>query len=300
MHKQRRVTGYLAILGASVLWGTSFPIIKFGFSELHLSPITFLFTRFLLSIALLSPLLVKRAARREVAVYIRKPDIMILGVVNGAAFSFQFIGQSHVSSIVASLMLNTYILFTPLFARTLLGTEITTRQKFATMIGFLGTAVIAFGNFTGTDNILGSLVGVPMVLFAGVLYSLYIAFSEKNMNSTGQPVLIFYTSTIYSLLVILIAGLILRDLPGIRPVPLRALLPIAYLSLFCTVVAFILYLYGIHRLGSVDSAVYLLLNIVVGIMLSYFMLGEVPDLFIYGGASLIFLSIYLIKEPRPS
>jgi drug/metabolite transporter (DMT)-like permease len=120
------------------------------------------------------------------------------------------------------------------------------------------------------------------------------------MNSTGQPVLIFYTSTIYSLLVILIAGLILRDLPGIRPVPLRALLPIAYLSLFCTVVAFILYLYAIHRLGSVDSAVYLLLNIVVGIMLSYFMLGEVPDLFIYGGASLIFLSIYLIKKPQPS
>lgn len=300
MHKQRRVTGYLAILGASVLWGTSFPVIKFGYSELNLSPITFLTARFLLSIAVLSPLLVKRAARREVAVYIRKPDIMILGVVNGAAFSFQFIGQARVSSIVASLMLNTYVLFMPLFARTLLGTQITPRQKFATLIGFLGTAVIAFGNFTGTDNILGSLVGVPMVLFAGVLYSLYIAFSEKNMNSIGQPVLIFYTSTIYSLLVILIVGFILRDLPGIKPVPLRALLPIAYLSLFCTALAFILYLYAIHRLGSVDSAVYLLLNIVVGIILSYFMLGEVPDIFIYGGASLVFLSIYLIKEPRPS
>jgi drug/metabolite transporter (DMT)-like permease len=300
MHEVKRASGHLAIVGSSILWGTSFPIIKFGFSELHLSPITFLFTRFLLSIAVLSPLLVKRAARREVAVYIRKPDIMILGVVNGAAFSFQFIGQSHVSSIVASLMLNTYVLFTPFFARTLLNTEITPRQKFATMIGFLGTAVIAFENFTGTENLLRSIVGVPMVLFAGVLYSLYIAFSEKNMNSTGQPVLIFYTSTIYSLLVILIAGLVLRDLPGIRPLPLRALLPIAYLSLFCTVVAFILYLYAIHRLGSVDSAVYLLLNIVVGIVLSYFMLGEVPDLFIYGGASLIFLSIYLIKGPRPS
>jgi drug/metabolite transporter (DMT)-like permease len=300
MHKVKRAPGYLAILGSSILWGTSFPIIKFGFSELNLSPITFLFTRFLLSITMLTPLLLKREARRDVAVFIKKPDIMILGLLNGAAFSFQFIGQSHVSSIVASLMLNTYILFTPFFARTLLGTEITPRQKFATMVGFLGTAVIAFGNFTGTEDMLGSVVGVPMVLSAGVLYGLYIAFSEKNMAGTNKPMAIFYASTMYSLLVILIAGLILGDLPGIRPVPLRALLPIAYLSLFCTVVAFILYLYAIHRLGSVDSAVYLLLNIVIGIVLSYFMLGEVPDLFIYGGASLIFLSIYLIKKPQPS
>jgi|GEM_PF-1041070 len=298
MHKKQSVTGYLAILGASILWGTSFPVIKIGFTELNLSPITFLTARFILTIVILSPLLLKRSARRDVAAYLKKPDIMILGAVNGAAFSFQFIGQARVSAIVASLLLNSYILFTPFFARTLLGTQITSRKKFAVLIGFFGTAVIAFGNFTGKGNILGSLIGVPMVLFAGVLYSLYIAYSEKNMNSTGKPVLIFYASTIYSLLVILIAGLILRDLPGLRPFPLPALLPVAYLSLFCTALAFILYLHAIHQLGSVDSAVYLLLNIVVGIILSYIMLGEIPDTFIYIGASLIFLSIYLIKKPR--
>ena len=196
MHKKRSVTGYLAILGASILWGTSFPVIKIGFTELNLSPITFLTARFILTIVILSPLLLKRTARKDIAAYLRKPDIMILGAVNGAAFSFQFIGQARVPAIAASLLLNSYILFTPFFARTLLGTEITSRKKLAVLIGFFGTAVIAFGNFTGKGNILGSLIGIPMVLFAGVLYSLYIAYSEKNMNSTGQPVLIFYTSTI--------------------------------------------------------------------------------------------------------
>ena len=137
-----------------------------------------------------------------------------------------------------------------------------------------------------------------MVLVAGVLYSLYIAYSEKNMNSAAQPVCIFYASTIYSLLVILLAGLILKDLPGLRPFHLAALLPVSYLSLICTALAFILYLHAIHQLGSVDSAVFLLLNIVVGIILSFFMLGEIPDFFIYIGGSLIFLSIYLIKKPR--
>jgi len=273
-------------------------VVKIAYTELNLSPITFLFARFILTILILSPLLLKRTARRDIAANLKKPDIMILGAVNGAAFTFQFIGQARVSAIVASLLLNSYVLFTPFFARTLLGTEITSRKKAAALIGFFGTAVIALGNFTGKGNILASLVGVPMVLIAGVLYSLYIAYSEKNMNSTGQPVLIFYASTIYSLPVILVAGLILRDLPGLRPFPLAALLPVSYLSLFCTALAFIFYLHAIHQLGSVDSAVYLLLNIVVGIILSYVMLGEIPDIFNYIGASLIFLSIFLIRKPR--
>jgi len=298
MHKKRNVTGYLAILGASILWGTSFPVIKMGYTELNLSPITFLSARFILSIVILSPLLLKRTARNDVIAYLKKPDIMILGAVNGAAFTFQFIGQERISAIVASLLLNSYILFTPFFARILLGTEITSRKKVAVLIGFFGTAVIAFGNFTGKGDLLASLIGVPMVLVAGVLYGLYIAYSEKNMNSAAQPVCIFYASTIYSLLVILLAGLILRDLPGLRPFPLAALLPISYLSLICTALAFILYLHAIHQLGSVDSAIYLLLNIVVGIILSYVMLGEIPDTFNYIGASLIFVSIYLIKKPR--
>ena len=115
---------------------------------------------------------------------------------------------------MASLLLNSYLLFTPFFARILLGTEITSRKKVAVVIGFFGTAVIALGNFTGTGNILASLIGVPIVLTAGVLYSLYIAYSEKNMNSTGRPVLIFYASTIYSLLVILAVGLMLETFPA--------------------------------------------------------------------------------------
>jgi drug/metabolite transporter (DMT)-like permease len=300
MHKLKKTPGYLAVMGASILWGTTYPIIKFGLSDLKLSPITFLSSRFLLSIIILSPLLLNREARKDVAGLIRKPDIMILGLVNGAAYSFQFIGQDRVSSMLAAIMLNTYVLFAPLFARALLGANITPRQKISTLIGFLGTAVIAIGNITGTGDLQGSILGVAMVLSCGVLYGLYIVYSEKNLAILNKPIRVFYASTIYSVLLILIAGLILRDLPGIRPLPLEALLPVAYLSVFCTAIAFILYLFAIHRLGSVDSAIYLLLNIIVGIVLSYFMLGEVPDLFIFSGAALIFLSISLLKGIRSS
>jgi drug/metabolite transporter (DMT)-like permease len=298
MHHKHKLSGYLAILGASILWGTSFPVIKMSFTELDLSPLTFLTMRFLLTLTVLAPLLVKRTSRRDITEYLKKPDIMILGAVNGAAFSFQFLGQARVPAIVASLLINSYLLFTPFFARTLLGSTITPRKKVAVTVGFLGTAVIALGNFAGNEDIIASLVGVPMVLVSGVLYSLYIVYSEKNMSSTGQPVLIFFSSTVYSLATILISGLILRDLPGMRPFPIAALWPVAYLSLLCTALAFILYLHAIQQLGSVDSAVYLLLNIVAGILLSFFMLGEIPDIFNYIGASLIFFSIYLIKKPR--
>ena len=78
MHKKRKLSGYLAILGSSILWGTSFPVIKIVYTELNLSPITFLTSRFILTTVILSPLLLQRTARRDIATYLIKPDVMIL------------------------------------------------------------------------------------------------------------------------------------------------------------------------------------------------------------------------------
>jgi drug/metabolite transporter (DMT)-like permease len=50
----------------------------------------------------------------------------------------------------------------------------------------------------------------------------------------------------------------------------------------------------------VNSAVFLLLQIVVSMVLSFFLIGEKPDLFLLLGAFLIMVSIYLVsRRPAP-
>jgi drug/metabolite transporter (DMT)-like permease len=264
----KKTTGYITIVLASILWGTTYPTIKFGLSQLELTPITYLSMRFLFALLSLSPLLLGKRFRKEVVQLIPRFDIIIIGLLNGAGYTLQFIGQS---------------------------------KKLAATIGFVGTIVIAVGSIFDTQAHFGTVFGIVMVFGAGIVYALYIVFAERAMkpdyrDKRQNSAAVFFASSIFSLLLIVITGAILKDLPGFTPISFVAIFPIAYLGIFCTGGAFILYLFSLQELGSVDSAVYLLLIIVVGILLSYFTLKEVPDVYMYGGASLIFLSIYLVQN----
>jgi drug/metabolite transporter (DMT)-like permease len=296
-----KTTGYISIVLASILWGTTYPTIKFGLSQLELTPLTYLSMRFLFALLSLSPLLIGQKFRKEVDRLIFKVDIIIIGLLNGAGYSLQFIGQSYVTAGLASIMVNTYVIFTPIFLRSFFKQAIAPGKKYAAIIGFVGTIVIAFGRTVDSEANIGTLFGIVMVLGAGIVYALYIVFAERAMkpayrDKKPNSAAVFYASSIYSLLLIVITGGILKDLPGLTPFPPVAIIPIAYLGIFCTGGAFILYLFSLRELGSVDSAVYLLLIIVVGILLSFFTLNEVPDSYMYGGGSLIFFSIYLVHH----
>ncbi len=257
--------------------------------------------RFLFALLSLSPLLIGKRFRKEVAQLISKFDIIIIGLLNGAGYSLQFIGQSYVTAGIASIMVNTYVIFTPIFLRCFFKQAIKPRKKLAATIGFVGTIVIAVGSMVYGKAHFSTIFGIVMVFAAGIVYALYIVFAERAMKpdyrkKSQSSAAVFYASSIFSLLLIAITGAVLKDLPGFTPVPLVAIFPMAYLGIFCTGGAFILYLISLREIGSVDSAVYLLLIIVVGILLSFITLKEVPDLYMYGGASLIFLSIYLVQN----
>jgi drug/metabolite transporter (DMT)-like permease len=297
----KKTTGYITIVLASVLWGTTYPTIKFALSQLELTPLTYLSMRFLFALLSLSPLLLGKRFRKEVVQLIPRFDIIIIGLLNGAGYTLQFIGQSYVTAALASIMVNTYVIFTPIFLHYFFNQAIEPRKKLAATIGFVGTIVIAVGSKFDTQAHFGTVFGIVMVFGAGIVYALYIVFAERAMkpdyrDKRQNSAAVFYASSIFSLLIIVITGAILKDLPGFTPISFVAIFPIAYLGIFCTGGAFILYLFSLQELGSVDSAVYLLLIIVVGILLSYFTLKEVPDVYMYGGASLIFMSIYLVQN----
>jgi drug/metabolite transporter (DMT)-like permease len=88
----------------------------------------------------------------------------------------------------------------------------------------------------------------------------------------------------------------MRDLPGFTDVPSSAFIPIVYLGVACTSGAFILYPTSVKRVGAVNSAILMLFQIIVSMILAYLFLREIPDQFVYFGAPLIFFSFYLIRK----
>ncbi len=301
MKLHSRAPAYISLIIAAILWGTTYPIIKIGFQELHLTPMTYLFMRFVFAFLTLSPVLAVRSIRKEVFYLLFRYEVLLLGIMNGAGYILQFLGQVHVTASFSSIMLNTYVLSTPIFNHFFFKKPVERRKKEAAAAGFLGAAVIALGNVIRSHALSVTFYGILMVLGAGTVYGLYIVYSEKIMSvnfrgKTPQPVSLFFASTVSSLLIIFITGLFLQDLPGLSPFPAIALLPVLYLGVLATNAAFILYLISIKELGAVNSAIYLLINIVIGVILSVIMLHEALVITMYIGGSLIFASIFLVQN----
>jgi len=294
---------YAAIILSSLLWGTTYPTIKFGLSHMHLPPISFLLMRFLVAFVTLCPVLFVKRIRREVRWCVKEVDIILLGFFQGLCYCLQFIGQVNTTAGVATIFINSYVLFTPLFGRVLLKEGIYPRQIVAAVFGFVGVVVIVLGDllWVKVDGVTFS--GVLFVFGAGLFTGIYITYSEKvhRLRYEGKrlhPVTIFFTSTFYSLFVMCFAGLLRGELPqffSLEPVSLAA---ICYLALFCTNGAFVLYLIAVRDLGSVNSGVFMLFQIIVSMGISFVALGETPDFFMYAGTGLILFAMGLTGMRR--
>jgi drug/metabolite transporter (DMT)-like permease len=301
MEHSSRFKAVFSITIATLFWGTTYPVIKFGLSQLHLTPLSFLTLRFLSALASLTPLLLIKSIREEFIWSISKPDILILGILNGVAYALQFMGQVSTTAGIATIMVSTYVLFTLLFGRFVLGKKINLRKKIAVCIGFSGVVIIAMGDLINMRGESNSFYGMALTLGTGICAGLYVTFSEKVYELTFNerklnPVTIFFTSTVYSSLIIVCAGLFIQDLPHFSSLTLPALLPVLYLGVLCTSGAFIMYLIAVREAGAVNTAVFMLLQIIISIIFSFVLLREIPDVFMIVGSPLIFVAIYLTQE----
>jgi drug/metabolite transporter (DMT)-like permease len=305
MEHSSRFKAVFSITIATLFWGTTYPVIKFGLSQLHLTPLSFLTLRFLSALASLTPLLLIKSIREEFIWSISKPDILILGILNGVAYALQFIGQVSTTAGIATIMVSTYVLFTLLFGHFILGKKINLRKKIAVFIGFSGVVIIAMGDLINMRGESNSFYGMALTLGTGICAGLYVTFSEKVYELTFNerklnPVTIFFTSTVYSSLIIACAGLFIQDLPHFSSLTLPALLPVLYLGVLCTSGAFIMYLIAVREAGAVNTAVFMLLQIIISIIFAFVLLSEMPDVFMIVGSPLIFVAIYLTQEKEKS
>jgi len=291
---------YIALVFATIFWGTTYPTIKYVLSEMHLPPLLFLCLRFMVATVAASVLLFVRRVRQEAASALLDPDIIILGALNAVAYSLQFEGMKTTSAGVSAIMVNTYVLFAPLFSRLITGERITRRKTLAVLTGFTGAAVIALKDLlhspTGGASFRAGTLGTLLLLLCGAVTGLYVAFSEKIMGTedkTWSPITVFFASSVYTLLLLLAEIAVTGDLGRLSSVNPESLPWIAYLGLFSTFAAFILYLYGVRALGAVHSSIFLLGQVVIGIVASVLVLSEPVEVFTITGAIFILGAIWL-------
>lgn len=263
----------LALLLASLLWGTSFPATEYALN--HFSPGPIIFLRFSLSTLVL------------VLLFRRLPILhgysLIAGVLNALAFGFQFFGQVYTTASKVAIVSNTFPVYTAVLSPLLLGERPTGRQFLALVLGLSGVFLVG-----GVYNLSDVNVGDMMNFVASLLYAFYVIYSRKataDQDPVGFTLTAGFSSTLVSLFYLPIG---FRAAP--HPVGIGA---IAWLVAFPSTLGYLLYAYGIREKGAISSSILILSTVLFGAFTSLLLLGETLSPAEWTGLGLIALAILM-------
>jgi drug/metabolite transporter (DMT)-like permease len=158
-------------------------------------------------------------------------------------------------------------------------------------IGLAGVVVISTnGDLSAIFN--GSFEGNMLVFGAGILWAFYVVLLTRELKGTkllvSATAAVIIETTVFLVPVML---LLTRDYSIESTGTLAAL----YAGIFCTALAFVMYSYGLKRLGATMSSVILLVEIVFGILFAIMLLGEMPTMATAIGGAMILLSVIVIS-----
>lgn len=245
---------------AAVIWGSSFPVITYALRDI--SPFLFLFLRFFLAFVILFP---RRNMAEELRLLFRR-DLFLIAIPNALSFIIQFKAQELTTASKTALFLNSSPVWVVVFSWIFFRTRFSRHQVVAMLLALSGVVVTSTRlNFA---DIAAVNTGDLLAISVGVCWGFFIVFSEKVVKRYGAfslaRGLIFWTAVL--------------TVPFLATESVRfawiSVIPIVYLSIFTTVLAYTFYLRGVRSVSPLATSIIILVEVVVAFGIAHFALGE--------------------------
>ncbi|MGY5873399.1 MAG: DMT family transporter, partial [Candidatus Thorarchaeota archaeon] len=164
--RRTRITAIVQALFVTVLWSSSFVIVKFGLEDIP--PLTFAGLRYAIgSMILLCLILAQPKMRNSVRGRSRKWWLMLAlygGIYIAATQGTQFLGLFYLPAITLSLLLNLTPVLVLIFAIPWLGERPSRIESFLVILGIFGVLLYFFPlDFVGV-SIIGLIIGLLSLL----------------------------------------------------------------------------------------------------------------------------------------
>lgn len=266
-------TSILLALLVTLLWSTSFVIIKIGLAEIP--PLTFAGLRYTIAFICLLPFAFTES-NYTVIKNLRKKDWLKLVFLGFLFYAFtqgtQFIGLSLLPAVTVSLWLN----FTPLIVAVM---AIFLINEYPTQLQWLGVVLFIVGIFTYFFPVaLSENQGLGLIVMTiGVLANSASAVLGRNINREGRisPIVVTIISMGIGSILLFVIGIVLQGLPAIS---FQNLLYLLWLAIINTAFAFTIWNFTLRTLSAMESSIIngtMLIQIAV---LAWIFLGEVITL----------------------
>ena len=289
---------HLALLLTAVLWGANFTALKYLLERVE--PLDALILRVGgAAIVFVAVLIVGRGGRSTVT----RPDLvrfLLLGLLGITIVNLAFVyGQDLVPAALASLVVTSNPIWTAIISR-FMGREPLTARKIGgialAMSGFV--IVLLFGSGDGAGLGGGELKGMLLCAIAPFAWAFYTVLS-KPMLVRYNPVETAAYTAIGGAIGLLPVLAINRGMMGrLGEMNGTAWLSAIYLAAFGVVLAYILWYRGLQVLSASQTAVYIYLVPVFGLLCAWLLLDETITRYLILGAAVILAGVVLTNTRR--
>lgn len=260
---------YLGIVVAMIFWSLSFLWYKDVYH--FLTPFITILFRLTISSAILFFVSFVTGQLQKV----KKKDLIMFFFLALSEPFLYFIGESlgilYVTPTTAAVMVSLIPLFVPIFAYFILKEQIIKKNIVGIFVSFVGVLLVIFNkDFQLTASPKGLML-MSIAVVGAVMYSVIL----RKLASDYNPItLISWQNAIGA--VLFIPMVLIFERPHLKTVDFTSgmWIPLLNLSIFASSVAFLLYTYGVQKLGAFKANIFTNAIPVFTAIFSYYLMDE--------------------------
>jgi drug/metabolite transporter (DMT)-like permease len=265
-HRIKILLGYIIIC---LIWGSSWAAVKLGLETVP--PVLSISIRFAIASVILGFIIfIQRLAMPRDWNFWR-----LVSILCATAFTIPFIiiywAQIRVDSGLASVLFATYPFWVAIISNKILPNEkITTSRVTGMIVGFIGIVIIFYDGFVNLDrnSIYGmiAIIGASIIQAYGLIAIRKYGANEHSINMNFYPMMISA----------IILSILSYNTENYTDVVLNVdtLASIMYLSIFCTVITFVIYFWLVKYVEVVVLSLSALITPIVAVIIAVLIMGE--------------------------
>lgn len=215
---------------------------------------------------------------------------LLAGFLNGVGSLFYYGALGRIDASLGQLLYSLY----PIFVALLSWLDHTPPTPLTWLR--IGLAIPAVYLLTRTGSAHPDWLGIGMMLVAAALYAFHIPINQRVLYDIPAPTVTLYTLSAMSAVVV--SAYLIAGAPPVPPTPAvaRGVLGLALVTSLSRLTLFM----GVKRIGSVQTALLGLFEILVTVGLAHWWLDERLSTWQWAGAGLLMLSLLLKGLDRAS
>lgn len=282
----------ITLILVAIIWALNFSVVKTALSEFD--PYSFNALRYVLAAALLYV----AARSKGFTLKVKKEHfwkLVSIGVVGNMVYQVLFIiGLDYTYSANAAVMLGTIPIWVALLSHIFIDEKLTFFKSMGIGLAFIGVILIISGGKNPISFSSKYFIGDIITILAAITWAVYTILSKKYLK--------IYNSLQYSALmsVIGLVGLMIIGLPSITKTDFSSISIAGYSGLFYSGflsvgIAYIIWNYGIAKIGTIRTAAYQNLVPVLGLFFGVLILDEALTILQYIGSLFVIAGIMLAR-----